>query len=211
MKKLLLTAFLVAATILGIGTTANAAVIKFDDLSNSTFVYDGYEGFNWNNFISQNADNAAAELDSPDLYNADESFPNVAWNNAGSPADMSSDRLFILNSGYFTAWAPDLFTLRIQAFRYDDELPRYDDELPVSTKDISLLGNQKKYFNFDFQAANEIRFTPLDANGNPVQEGEWFAMDNIDYTTAPVPEPSSMVLGIMGIASLLGFRKKQTA
>lgn len=35
------------------------------------------------------------------------------------------------------------------------------------------------------------------------------APTTLEITTAPVPEPSSMVLGIMGLGSMLGFRRRK--
>lgn|GEM_PF-6821630 len=205
MKKF---AIAIAAALM-LGTCqADAAVIKFDDLSNDgqshpngayDFVPTNYAGYVWENFevVSENNHNRA-KATSPE---------NVAYNGGdggGWPSAMSSDSgYFDFNSAYFATFYPENgFTLEIASYR---------DGAQVAFENLFLDKSHYKnptQFNFggpEFSGINKLTFTPL-TDGEPA----WFTMDNMDVSqSAPVPEPTSITLGLMGAAGLIGLRRKK--
>lgn len=72
---------------------------------------------------------------------------------------------------------------------------------------------QKSSFSWNSLAATNAIIQIM--NGNNEWNGNDFALDDISLSastpSAPTPEPSSMVLGLMGLGSLLGFRRKKAA
>jgi hypothetical protein len=70
----------------------------------------------------------------------------------------------------------------------------------------SLAGSQRLYFSF---TSTDI-FDLLDTNGNVIAQyfntPTYFAIDNITYEFAAVPEPGTFALGFLGLAGLVGWR-----
>lgn len=195
MKKYLIS-LLAAAAFCGFNTSAKAALITFDDHTVDTVDYallDGYQGFNWNNFGIVNTTAA----NTPKINNGAFTIPNAGYNGYGRKADFSKATPFTLNSAYFSAWAPSNFTLRVVGYKKG---------IQVGSIDIPLLLNNAQKFTFNFPKVDKVEFIPFDGGSAP-STGEWFTVDNIDYY-APVPEPSTMILGFLGLGSLFGLRRK---
>lgn len=186
---------------IGFAASANAAVIGFDDINTGSDNYVNlgpvYEGLNWSHWEVAKAN----AFTNPNITNGDVSSPNFAYNdNEGTTTAVISaiSGAFDFNSAYFTTWYPtSAFGLNIVGHKTDGS---------IINQTLKLAYNSPQLFTLDgFTNLSSIEFTPA-------RTGDaWFVMDNADITPTPAPEPSSMVLGIMGIASLVGARRKKQA
>jgi len=194
MKKvsLILTLF----AVLAFSTGANAAVIDFEDgiVSNPpgyTLLDDvSYQNATWKNFgVLQSKGEGA--------YNtayaaATISGTHVAYNfNAVSPAEIIFNAPVNLEKAYFASayLAPNNITVT----------GTYADNSTFSVSPFTLSTGTGQWQSFGLNNVKSIKFQA---------DNYFFGMDDITYST-PVPEPSSMVLGVMGLGSLLGFRRKR--
>jgi hypothetical protein len=77
-------------------------------------------------------------------------------------------------------------------------------------KDVTLSNLVAQNVQFDFNNIDKLVFK------TPVIEGEdtsifFFAMDDFKYSTAPTPEPSSMILGFLSLSGLMGIRRRKNS
>ncbi|OGI04144.1 MAG: hypothetical protein A2Y25_05830 [Candidatus Melainabacteria bacterium GWF2_37_15] len=196
MKKLLTGALLTIALSFSI-QSANAAVITFDSpaVEYDRIIQNGDYGFNWQSMYILNPD--ADPYFSGTGYDIGRiSEKNVAYSNTNAYMYAIGDSTFTLNNAWFTSAWQETDTLTVTA---------YLDGVFRGSKTVGLTNTAPLLVEFNFTNIDEVVFH-ADINQ--------FVMDNLVYNEGmgtPVPEPSSILLGLMGASSLLGLKKKKSA
>lgn len=184
---------LALVSLLGICTSANAAVLGFDDIS--TFpdstdvdVSDGYGGLNWDNFYVLHE--SCHPGSGYDYGTVSESC--VAYNAFGDPAWTTSDATFDFNGAYLTsAW----YDQNLQVLGYLGGELKYDVTVPIVTTGPT-------WYDFNFTGIDALKF---------ISTNYQFVMDNFTYNqTATVPAPGAILLGTLG-TGLLGYLRRRRA
>lgn len=133
---------------------------------------------------------------------------NVAVNVYGGDASIAFNTPVYLGSAYFTSsyYAPNVIS--VSGTYFDGSSFSFDDIITLNP-----IGN-KQFETFSFlgnKSVSYITFSPTPTPAYPypkvTDKRPWFGMDDFTYT--PVPEPSSMALGLMSLAGLLGARRKK--
>ena len=195
MKKM--AALLVAGLLMfGMAGNANANILTFDDISGPELkdepgiklVPNGYGNLNWDWVGAANP--AIAGLEDTGYSRGIVSGEWVAYNwYAGMTYTTSTTGAFDFNGASFTSASDPVIT--IEAKGYDNAGKEiYSSSWEINDKTPTLI-------TADFK---NIDLLTLNSSGNQ------FVMDNFNYTTAAVPEPSTYALmGIGGlfVASLL--------
>jgi hypothetical protein len=193
-------------------------VLTFDDLSESgsgTYLPNGYHGLGWNNCGVFNAilwTNVLANRPggptnglSGDFYGM-VSASNVVGNGNGAPAGIDSYTAgtnFNFFSVYLTgAWNSNL-NIEVQGYRETNLV--YDETKVVAATYPTLC-------TFDYLDIDHLVFSS--SGGEPAfgptafGSGQYyFDMDNFIFEF--IPEPSSLLLTILGVLMLWGFRKRR--
>jgi hypothetical protein len=105
-----------------------------------------------------------------------------------------NNETFTLNDGYFLS-VRDTYNMTAYGFR-NNEI--------VTSKIFELNTESPKLITFNFSDIDKVLFQ-TDINSYP----KFFAMDNLRINEAvPTPEPSAMVLGLLSLGGLFGFRKR---
>lgn len=180
---------------------ANAATIDFDDVKvnnpaggyNAVQAISNYAGFQWSNFEIVLASDFTSN---PRGDNDDVSHPNFVDNTDGSIASIyNPTTLFNFDQAYFAAWQPSSFNLLISGYKNGGL---------VHSQTINLSGTYNNPALYTFSQFNNIDTLVF---GTPTSAGQWFAMDNFQYS--PAPEPASAVMGLLSLAGVLGFKKRK--
>ena len=193
MVKAILVALAITSIALLGANPARATVLKFDQLAPEGAVPNGYGGFNWGNFQFLNGVNFDLN---PSGYQAGVVSPNnVAYNADAFPAGVSINGATQFNfvGAYLTAaWNDDL-SVRIQGFSI---------AAPVYDTTVILSATTPTFYTLNFANVDEVLFTSFGGTQHFGYEGTGlqFAMD--DFTFTLVPEPSSLLLGFLGLAAL---------
>lgn len=203
MKKLSITTVGAALVALGIGGTAQATILTFDDIAPVEFnssIPNGYGELNWDNFSYSNS----LSLPNSGYKNGTVSGNYVAYNAFGEPAIVKNG-VFDFNSAYLTAAWNNGLSITVEGLNNGSSL--YSTTVVVDTNSPTL-------FDFNYRGINELRFTSFGGNNaNPGGEGTQFAMDNFNFT--PVPEPASVLgvlaFGALGAISLLKRKQQKKA
>jgi hypothetical protein len=191
MKKLIVALALCVAS-LSVGT-ANATVLDFEGLTTSSAdaLPSNYGGFNWDAGWA--------------LYNQD-SYPTPAHsgnygivNNYGtSPLGLSfgSSAAFDFNGAWLSGWNFNAPT-QIKAQGFDAA-----GNLVAETAYLDIAVGVNKYLDANFNNVYRVNFVG----------GQYFTIDDFTFNenTAPVPEPSTLILLGAGLAGL-GFARKRFA
>ena len=190
MKKIALAAVLAASL-----ARAHAGVITFEDMASSN-LSPGYGGLNWTNFFGVYGDQPAFE--GTGYRNGIVSGTTAAFNGAGLPASMSATTAqgFNLTDAYFAgAWRDNLNIVATATF---------ENGAQASTSFlVSTTGPSHEFFNWTGLAS--VTFvgsggTPLP--GLPEAGFLQFVMDDVNTSTASVPEPANMALMLAGVGLL---------
>jgi len=186
----------------------SATVISFDDLLDThagggTLITNRYEGLIWSNFGVGNAILETANNGLSGYYFGMITPSNVALNAHGDPAEIDATGTnFDFYSTYLTgAWNSNL-NIEVQGFRGGALL--YDQTVVASATNSTL-------FTFSYLNIDRLYFNSFGGQnaGFPSGLGENFAMDN--FTFEFVPEPSSLLLTIVGAVILSAFIKRKRA
>ena len=189
MKKM--AALLVAGLLMfGMAGNANANILTFDDISGQEIdtglklVPNGYGNLNWDSVGAANPA-VAADMAGTGYSRGIVSGEWVAYNwYAGMTYTTSTTGAFDFNGASFTSASDPVIT--IEAKGYDNAGKEiYSSSWEINDKTPTLI-------TADFK---NIDLLTLNSSGNQ------FVMDNFNYTTAAVPEPSTYAL--MGIGGLL--------
>jgi hypothetical protein len=185
-------------------STRSQTVVTFDDLPSSAgglLITNDYQGLGWTNFGVVNAvlqtnlhgvNGAGYGMVSPS---------NVAVNAFGLPAEIDSPSSnFNFLSTYLTgAWNSNL-NVEVQGFSGATLL--YDTTVVASATSPTL-------FTFDYLNINGLAF--ISSGGQSAGfgggSGEEFVMDN--FTFEFIPEPSSLLLTILGAVTLWAVVKRK--
>ena len=176
-------------------TFAAQAVIGFDDLftypgGDNNVVPNGYGEIQWSSFNFVNGLNNP--LNPSGYQNAVVSANNVAFNAYGGPAQISSQNLFDLNSGYFTAAWSDGLQMEVQGFAGGHLL--YENTYTLDT-------TAPLFIEFGFLNVDQVNFSSYGGVGHyQYVGGDQFVMDDIVVT---VPEPRRLAFLIL--VALLGL------
>jgi hypothetical protein len=201
-RLFLVCAVYLSLLVFGAISTRSQTVVTFDDLpvNGTGRVPLFYQGLEWQQFDYVNAvlnTNVTGGVNG--YYFGMVSASNVAFNSMGTSGLISSPNLattFDFLSVYLTgAWNSNL---NILIFGYNNSTELYNTTVVVSATSPTL-------FTFDYRNINRLIFNT--AGGQPAGfssgSGFEFAMDNFTYVL--VPEPSSLLLTVLGFATLWAF------
>lgn len=175
-------------------------VVDFEGFADSTILTNQYSGLSFTNAIILTAGIGLNEYEAPP-----HSGTNVVSDNNGP---MTIDFLTPVTSvgGYFTYYEP----LSIQAF--DTSLTPL---LPVVTSAFSInvgcdpgpvcLGDPSSSPNEFLSVTSPGGISQITITGDPL--GGSFAMDDLTYTPAAVPEPNSVYTVLTGLVAIATVRK----
>ena len=214
--------FLATLALLVACTTAQAAVITFEDHTCTDGIADqitnGYGGLNWSN--SFHCINGSVGNYTDSGYNAGRvSGTNVAFSTFGHPVEITTTApggpKFNVHSAYLTAVFNDGLEVTIEAWR---------DGALVSTTVHILSATQPTLVQLSLSQVDRVRFTsdggvslPAYDDGDP-SNTEHFAMDNLNVDFAlpsaiPVPTLGEWALALLSLAAaalgLRALRRKQ--
>ncbi|HTS18644.1 MAG TPA: PEP-CTERM sorting domain-containing protein [Verrucomicrobiae bacterium] len=201
LRPLLLPAVCLSLLILPAVSAYSQTVVTFDNLRETgtgAFLPNGYQGLVWSNFWCFNAILATNRPDTgvSGYYFGMVSQSNDVNNAFGIPAEIDSVTNFNFLSVYLTgAWSSNL-NIEVEGFNGAQEI--YDRIVVASATNPTL-------FTFNYLDIDRLYFDAYGGQdaGFPVDHGEgspWFVMDNFAFDF--VPEPSSLLLTILGAAML---------
>jgi hypothetical protein len=186
-------------------STSSQTVITFDDLSETGsgawlwLQYQGYEGLTWSNILCNNAilaTNLPIHGVTGDFYgmvspsNVVGMVPNCEIDSPGTN--------FNFFSAYLTGFINNNLNIEVMGFNGAQEI--YDTIVVASATNATL-------FTFDYFDINRLYFTSW--GGEPMfgytYSSGIFDMDNFLFEY--VPEPSSLLLTALGLASLCAVLK----
>jgi hypothetical protein len=201
----LLKLFLLTSVFVLIGSfcSANASVLTFDDISTGSV--STYGGFDWLNMYVKNQPNNAV------------SGKQIAYDGFGLPGGISRNELFDFNSAYLSALSNNSSSLNLTVLGFNisltpNILSNYSSLTPKYNQTISFNQNTPALFTFNYDDINLLVFIPYDSQSPLTSLGNnKFAMDNFVYNEPipPTPEPSTMLLGFIGLGGLIGSRKRK--
>jgi hypothetical protein len=197
-RQLLLLSSLLALGIAAATSTTQAAIITFDDLPATDFgmIDNGYQGFSWDWFAYINK----SSLPNTGFATGVVSGEYGAYNNFAATATTSGNP-FDFNGAYLTAAWKD--GLRIEVIGFLNNVALYSETVIVNT-------TQAQWFSFNFSGIDALSFRAFGGTAaiDPNEVGEHFLLDNFTVNEPiAVPEPSSLALFTLGIASLFARRR----
>ena len=186
--------------ILAVGNSAEAGIIKFDDITTEAFKslsWDSgsntykYEGFTWRNFGV--LDSTRSSNETPGYAKANESENYVAFNVCQQNLILSwmGNGTFDFNSAFLTAAKTDLLDITVTGTNSDSG---YSQSLLCT-----LLTSDRTKFDFNFKNIHTLTFSSGGLKN--------FAMDDFTFNE-PVPEPATILLFGTGMAGLFAVRRK---
>jgi hypothetical protein len=184
---------------LSISSLSSAAVITFDDLPHWTDIGNHYSGLNWTNLYTMQG-----SLGSGGYKNAVVSGQNATFNGGAADALLVSGGLFDFNGAYLTAAWNDGLSIKVTGSKSG---------LEVYSQTVTVNTSGPTWFNFNFSGVDALRFDSFGGTANAAfvgtGAGEHFSMDNFTFNEAvkSVPESSSLMLAMLGLAGLFGARK----
>ncbi|MHC5934852.1 PEP-CTERM sorting domain-containing protein [Nostoc sp.] len=201
-KKLSTAAIGATVIVLGIGAVAQATVLTFDDLTpiqNPDIFFfgsipNGYGGFDWDNFETNNVSNPDPNhLTGYDYGRVSGDY--VAFNEFGNPA-LISGSVFDFNSAYLTAAWNNGLSVTVQGLKSGATL--YSKTVVVDTTQPTLV-------NFDYFGIDQLRFTSFGGVEPDYLSGRGtqFVLDNFTFNekATSVPEPTFLP-ALLSIATL---------
>jgi hypothetical protein len=177
-------------------------VVTFDDivvrpLLEYTNVPSFYHGLSWSNF------GVLTPTYTDGYCYGMVSAPNVAFNGSGDPAEVDSlGTNFNFLSAYFTGAFNSNLNIEVQGFRDTNVI--YDETLVAAATNPTL-------FTLNFLDIDRLTFNSFGGQsaGFTAGYGNIFVMDNFMFEF--IPEPSSLLLTILGVLTLWACCKRRTA
>lgn len=184
---------------------ARADILTFDDIIVEplapyyTDISDGYGGFNWSAY-DPNSSCAPQDCDFSVLDSTVHgggylvgatSGENVAFNKTDSTAVITRESQFNFVGAFFTsAWVAENL-LSITAYRGGDS---------VDSLELLIVNSSPTWIDVNFTSIDRLEFST---------SGSHFAMDDFSYNLdiGSVPEPSTLILLVLGLAGLVVRRK----
>ena len=208
MKKIFLTTLLVLAFSC-FECSANAAVLGFDDVTIDPMgaVFDGYGGLNWSYGNTETVAMSTVGFGWPGLTEGivSESYAAVT-NNPQSNASFvitCSSGLLNFNSAYFNSLHLPQNIINIEGYLGGVLQNQYSfavtNTTPVFYEASGLFSGIDKL----------VISSGIGSDAGESYKVNYIMMDNFDYDLTPAPEPSSMLLGLMGLGSMFGLRRKK--
>lgn len=200
MNKTLLVLF-ITVILISCASNAKAATLYFDefDLKNSykrlNALDKNYGGFGWSSFSNlidkDYKKNVPGHVDNG--YNKGAvSGENSFFNGYSNDITITRNEIFDFVGAYFTSAAFGAYNVTL--FGYQE-----DGNILMKKLDLNTDATPK-YFNVDFKGIEKLT----------IESSNIFVMDNFEYNTiTPVPEPSSFLLGLLGIGGLFGIKKRK--
>lgn len=208
---------------------ANSATLGFDDITigklGSTPVVWNYNGLNWFNFRAADGEDKGGGYE-----NGMVSTDNVVYNGGGMLSAIYNANAFTFNDAYFTAADNENLILKIYGFNLDLTKKNLLDEIKGGDFDklfkkygtapnvLTLNTTAPIRYSDNFDAYKDINLLVFASSGGTHQGcglgSKKFVMDNFTYNEpipvdpTPAPEPSTLILGFLGLGGLLGARKK---
>jgi hypothetical protein len=179
-------------------------VITFDDIP-TPHIYasipNGYQGLSWStDFSCLNAVSFTSGFGPNGYIYGLVGGSNVAYNGSGSPVEIDALTNFDFLSAYFTgAWNSNL-NIEVQGYSGTNLL---DDQTVIASATNPTL------FTFNYLDIDRLTFNSFGGQnaGFINSGGENFVMD--DFTFEFIPEPSSLLLTILGAVTLWAFVKRK--
>lgn len=195
-KKLLLPLLLSLSVV----ASTNAAVITFDDLPEpeAGVIDNGYAGFDWSWFGYANKSVLPGSGYETGVVSGD----YAAYNDFAATSSLSGS-LFNFNGAFLTGAWNDGLNIEVKGFSGGSEL--YSSTVVVNT-------SSAQWFDFNFFGIDSLSFRSFGGEKNALLdgEGEHFVMDNFTIDEASsVPESSSIILLLLGMAGLVLGRRMQ--
>ena len=198
MKKFF--ALAVISGILAVGNSAEAGIIKFDDITTEAFKslsWDSgsntykYKGFTWRNFGV--LDSTRSSNKTSGYAKANKSGNYVAYNVCQQNLILSwlGNGTFDFNSAFLTAAKTDHLDITVTGTNSDSG---HSQSLPCT-----LLTSDRTKFYFNFKNIDTLIFSTGGYKN--------FAMDDFTFNE-PVPEPATVLLFGTGMAGLFAVRRK---
>ena len=190
---------------LGSAISTQAAVITFDDLPATEIdaIPEGYNGFTWGESFLTNVSYVHKDtIPGTGFENGVVSGDYAAFNFLATTSVISGEQ-FDFNGAYLTAAWHDGLNIEVTGFL---------NNLALFTKTVVVNTQQAQWFDFDFLGINSLSLRAWGGTSiDPYNGGEFFVMDNFTFNEpTAVPESSSLVLLLLGVAGILvGRRTKQ--
>jgi len=191
---------------LSAAATTQAAVITFDDLTATELdaIPAGYHGFNWGASHMVNVNYFHKDLlPNTGFENGVVSGDYAAFNFLATTSTITGDQ-FDFNGAYLTAGWNDGLNIEVTGFL---------NNLALFTKTVVVNTQQAQWFDFNFFGINALSLRAWGGVSiDPANGGEMFIMDNFTYNEpTAVPESSSLILLLLGVAGILLGRKTRKA
>jgi hypothetical protein len=188
-------------------STAQAAVIGFDDLSSFTQVANGYQGFNWDNTFAVSGTLAAIFLGpSNGFTNGVISPGNVGFNGLGGVSGFSSATNFSLQSLNLTSLWNSGMNVLIEALDNGSVIGSLNFLINTSAPTLAVLN----WSNLD-----QVRLTASGGTPTGTLNTTQFAIEDISVgpavTVSAVPLPAGVVFlgtALFGVAGIGRIRSK---
>jgi hypothetical protein len=185
------------------GSTASAAVLTFDNISNVTSgvaIPNGYGGLNWSNFGVVSSVWEQTNFGLNGYTYGVVSGPNVAYNMNANEA-IASDGLFTFNSAYFTGAWNDGLNVTVRGYQNSVLVGQTTFVVNSTAPTLETFNWTVDKLTFDSSGG-----TPHGYTGG---SGEHFVMDSmtINEPISSVPLPAAAVPGMALLAGLGVVRK----
>jgi hypothetical protein len=189
MKKFLVLAFS-AIIMFSLVNKANATILTFDDITTKDLdTFYSYGNLSWNNAgVVKNSYHSGSGYDKGTISPSYVAFNEYAYD---MTVNAINSQKFTFNDAYFTSAWYEPNDLTVTAYLGDNI---------VGSKTVTLNTQQPQLISFNYKDIDKLLFHSSNFQ---------FVMDNIRINEpVPTPEPSSMVLGLLGLGSLFGFKKR---